>query len=70
MAGKRKNPEGVEGTLLEEKEGDQLESETDESCDESTTKRKIPIVPILLGFILGGILGKLLILILKISGVL
>ena len=67
---KRKTPEGVERELFEEKEGDQLECETDESCDESTTDSKIPIVPILLGFILGGILGKLLILILKICGVL
>ena len=67
---KRKTPEGVKRHLCEEKEGNQLECETYESCDDSTTNSKPPIVLFLLCFILGGIIGKLLILFLKVIGVL
>ena len=71
---KRKTPEGVgekgNTILLEEKERNQLECKSDESREKSATKRKVPIVPLLLGFILGGIFGKLLILFLKIIGIL
>ena len=47
----------------------QFKSKTDETGNKSTADSKKPIVPILLGFIVGGILGKLLILLFKIIGI-
>lgn len=55
---------------LKKEEDYQLKSKTDETGDKSTADSKKPIVPILLGFIIGGILGKLLILLFKIIGIL
>lgn len=56
--------------LTEEKERNKLKRKSDKSGDNGTTDSKKPIVPILLGFIIGSLLGKLLILILKVSGIL
>ena len=57
-------------SMIQEKERNKLKRKSDKSCDKGTNNSKKPIVPILLGFILGGLFGKLLILILKIAGVL
>ena len=40
------------------------------TSEENTSQSKTPIVPILLGLVAGGILGKLLILFFKIVGIL
>ena len=68
---KQKTPRREVGLVSLKKEEDyQLKSKTDETGDKSTADSKKPIVPILLGFIIGGILGKLLILLFKIIGIL
>ena len=60
----------IETTLLEEKESKQFECESHKRSNKRATNSKRPIVPILIGFILGGLVGKLLILILKVMGIL
>lgn len=56
-------------SLLEEKD-DQIKYESDCSRNKSANDCKFPIIPLLLGGILGGFLGKLLFLLLEIIGVL
>ena len=56
-------------TLLEE-DIKELGNNTNQSGNKTTNNRNIPIVPILFGFVLGSIVGKLLLLFLKILGVL
>ena len=49
---------------------DYIKRQTNKSCNESTTDSKYPFVPALIGFLLGGLFGKLLLLLLKVAGVL
>lgn len=70
---KRKTPLSEQersGVSIEEKVFNQLKGESDNASGNCTSKRKFPIVPMLLGYVIGSLFGKILLVILKIAGVL
>lgn len=49
---------------------DQFGSNGNQACNKTTNKRNIPIVPLLIGNFVGIVLGKLLVLLLDVAGIL
>ena len=56
--------------LANKKKVQQFKGEADNPCNDCPNNRKIPIVPLLLGFIVGSLFGKLIGLLLAVIGIL
>ena len=56
--------------LFKEQRSNQIEKDIKNTCDETTDNGNRPIVPILLGIIVGSLLGNLIALLLKVYGIL
>ena len=55
---------------LEEKEGNSIKCKSDKRRKKRAKNSDIPIVPLILGILAGSLIGKLLFLLLKVSGIL